>query len=752
MKQCPKCHSNNNDEAKFCADCGAPMQAGASKPSGGSKLITIGRNPQNTLRLEGSGISNFHCELEINGGTCTIRDKNSTNGIYINGKRVTSATLQKGDTVTLGKSHILDWQNLITTGGYAPPSKSALGNTGKKEYFIGRNPDCDRVIDNIKVSRRHCRLYQEGDSWFVEDLGSSNGTFLNGVKVLKSKIISSDILTVGGVPFSLESLHGGSKKSLDEISISAQHLIYYGGEKRLIDDISLNISPGQFIGLIGGSGAGKTTLMYLICGINKPSSGDVRINGESLVANPESFKGVFGYVPQDDILHRELEVRESLLYTGRLRLGHQFEETEIDERAGKVIKKLRLQEAENVKIGSPEKKGISGGQRKKVNLAQELMTDPNILVLDEPTSGLDPRSDREVMQILRGIADEGRTVLLTTHNISEANFKYFTHVIVLAKNGKLAFFGPSSEVNEYFGVDDPVKIFDELDKFTPDQWKQKFRNSKYFDNFANPDTIIRKPQTQNKTVPQTADIFNQLTTLTSRYLKIKMRDTINLIFLLIQAPLIALFINLLFKQNGDEFKALFILVVSTIWLGCSNAVREIVNERSIYKRERMVNLSIPAYLTSKLAVLFMFSVVQTFSLLIITGSYFNFANDVQLYFVLLLSSFTSTVLGLLLSSFSKTEAFALTILPLVLIPVVIFAGLVQTFEAMKNSGIHILAGFWLSRWVYELVLITSNPEEGVKALGFNTEGAGIAFTIIVLMFFTFVSGLVWKLKSLDKKK
>ncbi len=747
MKICPVCKNQNNDIAKFCVDCGAPM----SQKQSSSTVITIGRGEGNKVVLNNPAVSNFHCELIVDNGKVVINDKNSSNGVYVNGVKITSKTLNKGDIVTLGSKFVFDWEARLTLEGGSPSARVDSPPNGKSEFIIGRDPSCDRQIDNIKVSRKHCRIFKKGNTWLLEDLNSSNGTFLNGLKVTNSEILPTDIITVGGVPFSLASLRSGSKISLDEIAISAQHLIYFAGEKRLIDDISLNISPGQFIGLIGGAGAGKTTLMYLMCGINKPASGDVKINGESLVSNPESFKGVFGYVPQDDILHRELEVRESLLYTGRLRLGHQFEETEIDERAGKVIKKLRLQEAENVKIGSPEKKGISGGQRKKVNLAQELMTDPNILVLDEPTSGLDPRSDREVMQILRGIADEGRTVLLITHNISETNFKFFTHVIVLAKNGKLAYFGPSSEVKEYFQVDDPVKIFDELDKFTPDQWKQKFRNSKYYDNFANPDTIVKKPQTTNKSVPQTADIFNQLTTLTSRYLKIMMRDTLNLAFLLIQAPFIAILINILFKQNEGETTALFVLTVSAIWLGCSNSVREIVKERSIYKRERMVNLSIPAYLVSKLAILLLFSILQITILVFITGNKFNFENDIQLFFILLLASFTSTVMGLLLSAFSKTDAFALTILPLVLIPMVIFAGMVQPLRAMAESGIDVFAGFWLSRWVFELALLTSFDLQ-VEKMGFNLDGAGIAISVIVLMFVVFVSGLVWKLKSLDKKK
>ncbi|MBN8546848.1 MAG: FHA domain-containing protein [Ignavibacteria bacterium] len=749
MKQCPKCRGNNNDQAKFCADCGAPMQAGGSMPSSGSKLITIGRNPQNTLKLEGSGISNFHCELEINGGTCTIRDKNSTNGIYINGKRVSTATLQKGDVVTLGKSHILDWQNFVNSGGYIPPAKSALGNSGKKEYFIGRNPDCDRVIDNIKVSRRHCRLYQEGDSWFVEDLGSSNGTFLNGQKIQKSPVNASDTLTVGGIPLSLESIVSGSRVSLGETAISAHHLVYYGGERKLIDDISLNIAPGQFVGLIGDSGAGKTTLMYLLCGINRPYSGDVKINGESIIAYPDLFKGQFGYVPQDDILHRELKIIESLEYTGRLRLGHKLDSGDISDKAYDVLKKLNLKGKEDVTIGSPEKKGASGGQRKRVNLGQELMTDPGFLVLDEPTSGLDPLSDREVMQILRKSADNGQTVLLTTHNISVTNFKFLTHVIVLAQEGKLAYYGPADEACSYFGVDDPVYIFDALKKKTPEEWKAAYRKSKYFQNFSNNDASS-KSYSSMKSPSLNTDFFNQFTTLVSRYFTVTIRDYERLGLMLFIAPVIALLINMLFSGDGAEVKAIFILVISTIWLGCSNAVREIVNERSIYKRERMVNLSIPAYLSSKMAVLLLFSLYQIFCLVGITSMKFDYSNQVGLFLILFYTSIIATILGLLISAVSRTEAFALTVLPLVLIPMVIFAGLVQVYKEMAG-WIQGFSGIWLSRWAYELSL-SNSFSDGVGIIGFNSDGSVVAYGIMTTMLFLFLGGLVWMLKSLDKKK
>lgn len=748
MKVCPVCKSKNNDIAKFCADCGASM----SHVLGNTNVITIGRGENNTVILNNPAVSNFHCELVINNGTVVVSDKNSSNGVYVNGIRITSKTLKKGDEVTLGSKFVFDWEVYSSAERGSSSAQPGSSSRGKTEYIIGRDPSCDRQIDNIKVSRKHCRLFLEGNSWFVEDLGSSNGTFLNGGKVAKSKVISSDILTVGGVPFSLESIVSGSKVSLGETAITAHHLVYYGGNRRLIDDISLNISPGQFVGLIGDSGAGKTTLMYLLCGINRPSGGDVKINGESIIVHPELFKGQFGYVPQDDILHRELKIIESLEFTGKLRLGHKFDRSEISEKAYEVIKKLNLKGKEDVIIGSPEKKGASGGQRKRVNLGLELMTDPGFLVLDEPTSGLDPLSDREVMQILRKSADNGQTVLLTTHNISVTNFKFLTHVIVLAQEGKLAYYGPADEACGYFGVDDPVYIFDALKRNTPDEWKNAYRKSKYFLNFSYNDAKP-KPHTSMRAPTLNTDFFNQVVTLVTRYFTVTVRDYERLALMLFIAPAIALLVGMLFTGEGAERQALFILVISTIWLGCSNAVREIVNERSIFKRERMVNLSIPAYLTSKIVVLLIFSLYQTICLVAITDGYFSYSNGFELFLILFYTSLIATILGLLISAISRTEAFALTVLPLVLIPMVIFAGLVEPFGKMQAS-VQWFSGLWLSRWTYELSLINSYDRavNGPEGLGFNIDGSVIAFVVITFMLITFTGGLVWKLKSMDKRR
>ena len=199
-------------------------------------------------------------------------------------------------------------------------------------------------------------------------------------------------------------------------------------------------------------------------GVVKPSEGDVFINSQSLYSNFDSFKGQIGYVPQDDIIHRELKVQESFKYTGKLRLDN-YSKEEIATQVDTVLDTLGLDDTRNTLIGSAEKKGISGGQRKRVNLGQEL------------TSGLDPKTDLDVMNLLKGIASKGKIVILTTHNITKDNFEILSHLIVLTKGGKLAYFGKANKAVDYFGVEKPYEIFEKLETKEPDFWKERFLQS-----------------------------------------------------------------------------------------------------------------------------------------------------------------------------------------------------------------------------------------------------------------------------------
>ncbi|NNL19740.1 MAG: FHA domain-containing protein [Ignavibacteriaceae bacterium] len=712
------------------------------------RTVTLGRASHNEIVINNPGVSSKHALFKIEKNRVILEDVNSTNGTFVNEQKITSIEIDQADKINFGKNYTFDWKMLepfLTAPAILPtpltPSEERLRTKvalEKTKINIGRSSDNDLVINNIKVSRKHARLEKVEDEWFVEDLKSSNGTFVNSKKIERAKVTASDVITIGGIPLNLERLFAGEKVISGDLQIAANDLTFRVSNKIIVDQIGLTILPGEFVGLIGPSGAGKTTLMMMMNGVTKPSDGDVLINSQSLYSNIDSFKGQIGYVPQDDIIHRELKVKESFNYTGKLRLDS-TPDTEISAQVESVLDTLGLNDTKETLIGSAEKKGISGGQRKRVNLGQELLTEPSILFLDEPTSGLDPKTDLDVMNLLRGIASKGKIIILTTHNITKENFEILTHLIVLSKGGKLAYFGKANRAAEYFEADQPYEIFEKLETQDPDYWKNKFRQSPQYEIFVDnrKSTTFENRGTGSSKGKKRSAGLKQFSTLTSRYFRVKLRDQVSTAILLLQAPIIALLIALVFDAPEERTAALFILVIAAIWLGCSNAAREIVSEHSIYRRERMVNLKIPSYIFSKITVLLLLCVIQCGILVGIAvpalGMEVSFS---AMFFLLLLTSLQSLLLGLLISSLVNTTEAAMGLIPLVLIPQVILGGLITIFEYMSDFE-KILAAFNPSRWAFEAATILEFEEfepQRIMSIGFDPDN--LAVNIFVLLIFS----------------
>ncbi len=740
---CSHCKAAIPGDSTFCPECGKPVTPAAKSsghatpaPKDGLKLISIGRNPKNVIVIGVPSVSSFHAVMKVQGGVFTIEDQNSSNGTFVNGKRVVSQTVTKADTITFGEKYQFDWSLLdkILSVDSAGAVELEQQFKGKNIIAIGRDKSNDIVLQNIKVSRKHARIIREGDEWSIEDLGSGNGTFVNGEKVTRSKIRLSDNITIGGIPLSLRNLFTDlTDEVIGETRLSCSNLSFKvkdnGNEKVIIDDVSLTFNSGEFVGLIGPSGAGKTTLMMMLNGSNPPSNGDVYINNQSLFANLNSFKGTLGYVPQDDIIHRELTVEESFKFTAKLRLGGTASDEEMNETIDKVINDLQLGHTRTTLIGSPEKKGISGGQRKRVNLGQELLTEPNILFLDEPTSGLDPKTDTDVMNLLRGIANKGKIIVLTTHAITAKNFNIMTHLVVLTQGGKLAYFGPSKEACAYFGVNEPEEIFDELKKQENNAWKEKYRKSSYFEKFvaqrADSVTIEKKGKGPEKIQKQEKDsAFAQFLTLTNRYMKIKMRDVTNTVILLAQAPIVALIISFVLNEADQRTQALLLLIVAAIFLGTQNAARELVSEQAIYKRERMVGLRITSYLFSKVVVLLIIGVIQAGLLTGITSGLVSFNMPIyEMFGLLTITASAATLMGLLLSASVRTNEAALGLVPIVVIPQIILSGGMVSYSKLSEV-MQQIANATISRWGFESMMIAefdgiadSGADPIVKCIG-----------------------------------
>ncbi|HEY5533707.1 MAG TPA: FHA domain-containing protein [Ignavibacteria bacterium] len=684
------------------------------------KTISVGRAADNDIVLGDTQISAHHANFYIDGNNIILEDKNSTNGTFINKRRVTRSNVTLSDTIYFGnfKFSLEAYKNLLE-------GKAKISEQDKpikiKEGInrIGRADDNDIVIKHPMISSHHAIIRKSNEILEIEDINSLNGVFINGKKVTKSRITYDDVINLGIYPLRLSeqkiirAYESDNRIDLVNLSFAVNDK---GNQKVIINDISLTIYPTEFVGLIGPSGSGKTTLLNLMNGYSMPTTGEVIVNSFNLHRNQNLFRGMIGFVPQDDIIHRELTVFESLYFSAKLRLPSDSSEKEIEDRVNDIIEKLELTRAKNVIIGSPEKRGISGGQRKRVNLAQELITQPTILFMDEPTSGLDPRSDNKIMRLLRSLANEGRIVILTTHHISTENFKLFDNIVLLSKGGKVAFYGPSyPDSLQYFNVDDPKEIFDEIEtKAEKSDPSAEYKQSNYFEEFVSK----RKLTTDNRYKSSSEQLkkskvssVRQLFIFLKRLIRIKISDKANTMILLLQSPILAFLIALTLnlpknmRMDTDFLNPLNIMVITAVFFGIINTSREIVSERAIYMRERKVFLKIPPYLFSKFALLSFISFVQSFFLVVIIHSlcdlHYNIVNMIMIVF---LTSVVSMCFGLFISSVAKSPDSAISLSIFALIPQIIYAGAVVPLGKM-NSAVKIISNFCITRWSFESLLI-----------------------------------------------
>lgn len=711
-------------------------------PSTLRKPVVIGREVDCDIVLDGPQISRRHAELLFTGAGWQVRDLGSANGTYVNERAnpIDTAVVTATDVLFFGSyrfpvsriSDFLDAGPEDITGGVVPLP------TEKPVVTIGRGADNDVVIDAPQISRHHARLVRSNDALLIEDLGSANGTFIDGVKISQpTPLDPSKTISFGSYAVRLDLARGHIQRSYrGDILLQAENLRVEvpanPAPKRILDGVSFTAYPTEFIGLLGPSGAGKTTLLTALIGGLKPTYGRTLLNGDDLAKNYDRYRGAIGYVPQDDIMHSELTVFEALYYTAKLRLPPDTTDLEIERRIGGVLADLEISETRDVRIGTPDRKGISGGERKRVNLALELLTEPSFLCLDEPTSGLASEDALNVMRLLRRLADGGRTVLLTVHQPSLQAYRLMDVVLYLA-DGEEVYYGPAYPDSILYFHSDVRPNTPEAESVLADPGScmkpimsakragepmetlaARFRQSRYHEEYVEERrknrTGVRVTASGERRAPRFS--FRQWFTLCRRYFAVRTKDRVGMAVLMVQAPLIALLLDLVFASQGEGVEsrlqympyALFLLVVSAIWFGCSNAAREIVSERAIYKRERMVNLSIGAYVLSKVAVLGGLALIQCVMLL--AGTYFVldfWGSPVFHLAILWTSALAGTAMGLLLSAIVRTSEAAMATVPLLLIPQIILGGAIMPLDEM-SAPVAAVSYATVSRWGFEGVL------------------------------------------------
>lgn len=688
-------------------------------------LIVIGRDPKSDIVINLPQVSARHAQLKRCDDGYEIVDLNSKNGLSDRGRRITTQRLTDGDVLQICSVVTLTYQDVALAE--IAPLKQQLSLGGRDTLSIGRDPQNDTAIDHPSVSRFHAQISRQDGSFVIADLNSSNGTFVNGKRISSKRVLQpDDTIRIG--PCRLVFNVDETLVRHDEqgnLRLDALHLKKdVGNGMTLLQDISLSILPREFVAVVGVSGAGKSTLLDALNGFRPATYGTVLVNGTDLYKNFNAYRSEIGYVPQDDIIHLELTVKQALDYAAKLRMPGDTTPVERQQRVQEVLEDLDMSHRRDVPI-----KRLSGGQRKRVSMGVELLTKPSLFFLDETTSGLDPGTEAQMMKLLRKLADNGRTILLITH--ATKNVMTCDLVIFLARGGYIAFLGSPDEALKYFGVKDFDEIYPKVEsELSPQEWEERYKRSRQYQKY-----IVERLRHQQETFPERrvqrqqqlpgaavkqVSFWRQFQILSGRNLTILLRDRASLILMLAIAPLLGLLDFFLWQRQvfdpkeGDAQQALMMLCVAAIvaiMVGSLSSMREIVKETEIYRRERMVSLKIIPYILSKIWLGILVSLYQAAVFLLFKELAVNLPGGLEvagkLYITLFLATVSGMMLGLLVSAVSPNQNVAPLLIILILIPQITFGGGLLPINALGVPG-KIISQLTPSKWAFESMVTITN--------------------------------------------
>ncbi len=708
---------------------------------------TLGRENSCDIQLNDSRISKIHLRATPEKTFWTITDLSSSNGTFVKGRKIDQIEISqpvvlhlgginnliisitplqvdvpsetRATSSLLGEDETRVWHGLLE-GGVGPkePSRIRL----QQRIRIGRSEINDWKIEDLNISRSHAEIIQARDgSYELVDLKSTNGTFVNNKRVKRERLIYGDIISIAGyrrkfVTDGLEVLEG-----IEGLSINAKNISFEINSKRILDEVSFNLGPRTLTAVIGPSGAGKSTLVGVLTGRTKPTSGEIQLAGDNLHENFQVLSRQIGYVPQADILHTRLTVRQALSYGAQLRLPNDTSSQERQERVNEVMNKLELNERADLRIDR-----LSGGQRKRASIGLELLTSPKLLVLDEPTSGLDPGLDAHVMETLRNLADEGQTVVLVTHSVD--NLHFCDNVILLASGGRVAYAGPASTVFSKLGKSNWADVF-------------KF--------LASPEALLLASEKRDLPLPgeirherimsRRQSNLKQIKTLCSRYVRVISSDH----FYLALLTLIPVIIGVISYAAGNKYGfgpgyknksglvynpfaqgSILVLVLGSIFIGLSTSIQEVVKEKAIRLREQSVGIRISAYLASKILVLGFITATQTivftsivlFSRPLPTKGLLIDSSRLEITLICVALGLCSMLLGLLISTLLSSQEQAMPALVGMTMVLVVLSGALP----LENKGlIAQISKFVPSNWATNALAASVD----IVQLGFISDTA-----------------------------
>jgi len=690
--------------------------------------VVIGRDIHADLRIPDPLISRAHLVLRFDEGRWVAIDNDSLNGMFVEGRRVPAVDVEDGQNINIGSlvGPLLVFEvDGNSVGGASssevssvPPPASAqptdVGpaprrNSGERSNLatsirkihlpgrsaeapsgsltIGRSTDNDIVITDMLASRHHATLVPTAAGTEIHDAHSINGTFVNGAPVDQALLHEGDLVTIGNVDLVFEN---GTlvRRSETEAATRTGGLGVHGvtwtieGNKTLLDNISLTALPGTLTAVIGPSGAGKSSLARLIAGYTQPTDGAVTFEGHDIHADYASLRSRIGMVPQDDVLHHQLTVNQALGYAAELRLPPDTSKQERRQVVAQVLEELDLTQQATSRVDK-----LSGGQRKRASVAMELLTGPSLLILDEPTSGLDPALDRQVMTMLRQLADAGRVVLVVTHSLSYLDV--CDQVLLLTPGGKTAFCGPPSQIGLSMGTTNWADIFSAIGT------DPEAAHLRFLERVKPPPAPRDSEKPANLGGPTHTSLWRQFSTIARRQVRLIAADRGYFVFLAV-LPFVLGVLTLLVPGNGglgihdprghaadEPVQIVFMLSVSAVFLGTALTIRDLVGERGIFRREQAAGLSGSAYLAAKITV---FTVAAAAQIAVVTaivvigkssptrGAVILGNPTLELYVTLALTAAVAAIMGLALSAAATSQDQILPMLVITMMLSIVFGG------------------------------------------------------------------------------
>jgi ABC transport system ATP-binding/permease protein len=684
---------------------------------GGSAQVPFPQDPQ---------CSREQLRITAQNGRYRIEPLSTHTPTYLNGRPLASGEpLASGDEIRFAAQRIVFVDSSLGSGPSGPPTRFAV----RDGLIIGRLQESGGVrLDHPNVSRRHAVLEVRGGEVRVRDLGSTNGTFVNGRRIARpTSLASGDRVDIGpfGLLFTGEAFEVAERtgnvrllgRNLTRVVAAADG----SGPLTILDDASVVIEPREFACIIGPSGSGKSTLMNALSGRELATAGQVLLNDLDLYSDFEVVKRDLAMVPQHNVLHEALTLRQALEYTGRLRLPVDLSPDAREELVERVAESVELNHRLDARIRT-----LSGGQKKRASLASETLNRPSVLFLDEVTSGLDESTDRDIMRLLRQLAEDGMTIVCVTHTL--ANIQECCHrLVVMGEGGVLVFSGPPAEARAFFGVSNLSAIFGRLAEDGTPVWRNRFEASPIR---VQEREAIRAGEGRaagsgaagenDSSGTSLLEPLRQLGVLTSRNVRLLLSDGRGLLMAAAQCVVIGLLLGLAFSDLGgpevvETSRSSFMLLLglSALWIGCNGASKEIVGDLPIYRQERNVNLSTAGFVVSKFTVSGVFTLVQVgvvFGLALLLAQEIPGDPAAQLG-VLAAGALAGTTLGLLISAATDTRDQATTLVPLALVPQFILSKVIVPAlpEAAVRASEILVTGYWIVEAMRAVYVETEGP-------------------------------------------